>query len=62
MKISEKKKCLRYSLALDDIIPEMDTFECAPTMDFFHLKISKSAISLIFSVIPSLCEGETVGL
>ena len=57
-----KKRLLRYFLTQDDIIPELDTFECAPTMHFFHLKISKSAKSLIFSVISSLCEGETVGL
>ena len=37
-----KKTFLRSFLALGDIIPELDTFECAPTMDFFHLKISKS--------------------
>ena len=38
-----KNNFLRHFVALDDIIPELDTFECAPTMDFFHLKISKSA-------------------
>ena len=57
-----KKTFLRSFLALGDIIPELDTFECAPMMDFFHFKISKSPKSLIFSVISSLCEGETVGL
>ena len=60
MKISEI--FLRYFLALDDIIPELDTFECAPTMDIFHFKISKNAKLLNFSVISSLCEGETLWL
>ena len=48
MRNSRSRIFLRHFVALDDIIPELDTFECAPTMDFFHLKISKSAKSIDF--------------